>query len=74
MLVKMLFWCRKQFINTLRIEKKNILVHGEEPTKGQEYTKTKVEAKYSINFTAPREKFCLKLHYNGSNSFFMLTV
>ena len=24
--------------------------------------------KYSINFTVNRKKFCLSLHYNGSNS------
>ena len=25
--------------------------------------------KYSINFTVNRKKFCLSLHYNGSNSY-----
>ena len=24
---------------------------------------------YSINFTVPKKKFCLSLHYNGSNSY-----
>ena len=24
---------------------------------------------YSINFTVPRKKFCLSLHYNGANSY-----
>ena len=27
------------------------------------------ENQYSINFTRPVIKFCLSLHYNGSNSF-----
>ena len=24
---------------------------------------------YSINFTAPKKRFCLSLHYNGENSY-----
>ena len=24
---------------------------------------------YSINFTVPKKKFCLSLHYNGANSY-----
>ena len=24
---------------------------------------------YSVNFTNPREKYCLSLHYNGANSY-----
>ena len=27
------------------------------------------EKKYSINFTKNNKKFCLRLHYNGSNSY-----
>ena len=29
----------------------------------------KSEAKYSINFVESKKKFCLSLHYFGSNSF-----
>ena len=29
------------------------------------------EAKYSINFTQPRQRYLLILHYNGSNSFLL---
>ena len=39
------------------------------PKQGLDYTTFTVEAKYSINFTQSNRKFCLSLHYNGSNSF-----
>ena len=29
--------------------------------------------KYSVNFTRPKKKFCLTLHYNGSNSFWYVS-
>ena len=35
---------------------------------GLESTLT-TEKMYSINFTVTRKKFCLKLHYNGVNSY-----
>ena len=45
---------------------KDILILGKGPTKGLNNTLT-AEAEYSINFARPGIKFCLRLHYNGSN-------
>ena len=38
------------------------------PTQGLEHTLT-AEKMYSINFTVTKKKFCLRLHYNGANSY-----
>ena len=54
-------------INT---KKKDVLVLGEGPTQGIDYTAITAEAKYSINFSRSRKFFCLSLHYNGSNVFY----
>ena len=32
------------------------------------------EAQYSINFSRSNKIFCLSLHYNGSNSFYLLVL
>ena len=32
------------------------------------------EAQYSISFSRPNIKFCLSLHYNGSNSFLFVNA
>ena len=48
--------------------KKDILVLGKGPTQGLEHALT-AEKMYSINFTVTKKRFCLSLHYNGSNSF-----
>ena len=48
---------------------KYIVILGEGPTQGLDDTKLTAEAKYSIKFTQLNKKFCLSLHYNGSNSF-----
>ena len=48
--------------------KKDILVLRIGPTQGLEHTLT-VEKIYSINFTVTKKKFCLRLHYNGANSY-----
>ena len=45
-----------------------ILVLGKGPTQGLEHTLT-AEKMYSINFTVTKKKFCLSLHYNGTNSY-----
>ena len=47
---------------------KYILTDGEGPTQGLDDTTLTAEAKYPINFTQPRKRFVLRLHYNGSNS------
>ena len=49
-------------------KKKDILVLGKGPTQGLEHTLT-AEKMYSINFTVTKKKFCLRLHYNGANSY-----
>ena len=49
-------------------KKKDILVLGIGPTQGLEHTLT-AEKMFSINFTVTKEKFCLRLHYNGGNSY-----
>ena len=49
-------------------KKKDILVLGRGPTEGLESTLT-AEKMYSINFTVTKKKFCLSLHYNGSNTY-----
>ena len=49
-------------------KKKDILVLGIGPTQGLEHTLT-AEKMYSINFTVTKNKFCLRLHYNGENSY-----
>ena len=48
-------------------KKKDILILVKGPTQGLEHTLT-AEKLYSINFTTENTKFCLSLHYNGSNS------
>ena len=49
-------------------KKKDILVLGIGPTQGLEHTLT-TEKMYSIDFTVTKNKFCLRLHYNGANSY-----
>ena len=50
-------------------KRKDIFNLGEGPTQGFDDTTVTTEAKYSINFTQWNRKFCLSLHFNGSNSF-----
>ena len=49
--------------------KKNILVLDESQTHGLDCTTATTESKCSVNFTASKTKFWLKLCYNGGNSF-----
>ena len=49
-------------------KKKDILILGKGPTQGLEYTLS-AEKMYLINFTVSGKKFCLKLLYNGANSY-----
>ena len=53
---------------------KDILILGKGPTQGLDATKLTAEAKYPINFTQPRKRFILSLHYNGSNSFLFVNA
>ena len=52
-------------------KKKDILVFGKGPTQGLENTLT-AEKLHLINFTKHNTKFCLSLHYNGSNSYLFI--
>ena len=52
-------------------KKKDILVLGKGPTQGLEHTLT-AEKMYSINFTATKKRFCLSLHYNGTNIYLLM--
>ena len=47
---------------------KDILILSKGPTQGLEHTLS-AEKMYSINFTVTGKKFCLSLHYNGTNSY-----
>ena len=51
--------------------KKDILILGKGPTLGLEHTLS-AEKMYSINCAEPSKKFCLKLHYNGANSYLFI--
>ena len=53
---------------------KDILIFGEGPTQGLDDTQLTAEAKYPINFTQPRKRFLLGLHFSGSNSFLFVNV
>ena len=55
-------------------KKKDILILGIGPTQELDDTMLTAEAQYSINFSRPNRKFCLSLHYNGSNSFLFINT
>ena len=48
---------------------KNILVLGKDFTQGLDHATIYAEKLCLINFTKTNTKFCLTLHYNGSNSY-----
>ena len=50
-------------------KKKDILIIGKGPTQGLGENSLTAEKIYSINFMVKRKRFCLSLHYNGSNSY-----
>ena len=52
-------------------KKKDILILVIGPTQGLDNTTLTAEAKYSITFSRSNKKFCLSLHYNDSNSFYL---
>ena len=49
--------------------KKDILILGKDSTQGLGKTTSTAETEYLINFSEQRNKFCLSLNYNGSNSY-----
>ena len=58
------------------IDNKNkyISILGKGPTKGLDDATLTAKAEYSINFSRSNIKFCLSLHYNGSNSFLFVNA
>ena len=52
-------------------KKKDILILGKGPTQGLKHTLTP-EKMYLVNVSVTRKKFCLKLHYNGANSYLLV--
>ena len=50
---------------------KDILILSKGKTQGLDNTTQTAEAEYSISFSKSQRIFCLSLHYNGSNSFFI---
>ena len=58
------------------IDNKNkyFLILGERSIQGLDDTNLTAEAKYPTNFTQPRKRFVLSLHYNGSNSFLFVNA
>ena len=52
-------------------KKKDILILDKGPTQGLEHTLS-AEKMYSINFTENNKKFCLSLHCNGANSYWLM--
>ena len=52
---------------------KDILILRKGPTQGLEHTLT-AEKMYSIYSTVTRNKFCLSLHYNGTNSYLLMVL
>ena len=51
---------------------KDILILGKGPTQGLGEHLLSAEKMYSINFTKVNTKFCLRLHYNGDNSYLFI--
>ena len=62
--------------SSVHIDNKNkdILIIGEGTIQGLDDTTLTAEAEYPINFTQPRKRFVLSLHYNGSNSFLFVNT
>ena len=53
----------------IHYKNKDILILGKRTRDGLDDTTLTAEAKYPINFTQPRKRFVISLHYNRSNSF-----
>ena len=48
---------------------KDILIFGKGPTQGLGEHSLIADKMYSASFTDNKEKYCLRLHYNGANSY-----
>ena len=53
-------------------KRKDILILGKGPTEGLGENSLTAEKMYSINFTVINKTFCLSLHYNRANSYFLV--
>ena len=53
---------------------KYILILGTCPTQGLDDATLAGEAQYSVNFSKSNRKFCLSIHYNGSNIFLFVNA
>ena len=53
---------------------KDILILGKGPTQGLGDTTLTAKAQYSSNFLRSNRKFCLSMHYNGTNSFLFVNA
>ena len=62
--------------SSVHIENKNkdILIFGQEPKIRLDDTPLAAKAKHRVNFTQPRKRFVLSLHYNGSNNLLFLNA
>ena len=55
-------------------KRKDILIFGKGPIQGLDDTKLTAETKCSIILKRSNIKFCLSLHYNGSNCFLFVNA
>ena len=55
-------------------KKKDFLILGEGPAQELHGTTLTAEKKFSINFSENIKKFCLSLHYNGTNSYLFVNI
>ena len=55
-------------------EGKDVLILGICPRQGLNDTALAAEAQYSTNFSRSNRRFCLSLHWNGSNSFLFVNA
>ena len=55
-------------------KKEDILILGKSPAQGLDDTSLTAEAWHSINISRSNKKFCLSLHYNGSNRFLFVNA
>ena len=56
------------------MRKKDILILGFDPTQGLDDITLIAKAYHSINFLRSNKKFCLSLHYNGSNRYLFVNA
>ena len=66
---KIIFWEDMSSSVNANNKTKNILALGKDFIQGLDNTTIYAEKLYSVNFTKTNTKFCLRLHYNGANSY-----